>query len=134
MLASDADRDRILALLREAYASGRITHDELSTRVTSTLSARTVEQLDSVVADLAPPRVPSPLAQPYPQPYPYWSRRHQRHPAHYHARPRWIWAPFVIAGSFFWLPSLFGVRFFFFPFLFFGGWCLFALCRRSLRF
>ena len=29
MLASDADRDRFLGLLREAYAAGRITIDEL---------------------------------------------------------------------------------------------------------
>src|SRR5919201_121008 len=57
MLASDADRDRFLALLREAYAAGRITVDELSDRVTRTLTARTVEDLDAVVADLQPPRL-----------------------------------------------------------------------------
>ncbi|CBG70451.1 conserved hypothetical protein [Streptomyces scabiei 87.22] len=50
--ASDADRDRIADLLREALAEGRLTADEHSERVEGVLAARTVGELDVFVRDL----------------------------------------------------------------------------------
>ncbi|MET7291911.1 DUF1707 domain-containing protein [Streptomyces griseoloalbus] len=50
--ASDADRDRIADLLREALAEGRLTADEHAERVEGVLSAKTVGELDVFVRDL----------------------------------------------------------------------------------
>ncbi|MGW7264170.1 DUF1707 SHOCT-like domain-containing protein [Streptomyces sp. NPDC054842] len=49
---SDADRDRIADLLRDALAEGRLTPDEHAERVEGVLSAKTVGQLDVFVRDL----------------------------------------------------------------------------------
>lgn len=49
---SDADRDRAVALLRDHCAAGRLTLDEFSERVGHALEARTVGQLEPVLADL----------------------------------------------------------------------------------
>jgi hypothetical protein len=50
--ASDADRDRIADMLREALAEGRLTADEHAERVEGVLAARTVGELDVFVRDL----------------------------------------------------------------------------------
>ncbi|GGV26373.1 DUF1707 SHOCT-like domain-containing protein [Streptomyces griseoflavus] len=50
--ASDADRDRIADLLREALAEGRLTADEHAERVEGVLAAKTVGELDVFVQDL----------------------------------------------------------------------------------
>ncbi|MGW0142752.1 DUF1707 SHOCT-like domain-containing protein [Streptomyces calvus] len=50
--ASDADRDRIADLLREALAEGRLTADEHAERVEGVLSAKTVGELEVFVRDL----------------------------------------------------------------------------------
>ncbi len=52
MRASDADRDRVAAALREHCAEGRITVDELNERLEGTYSARTVGDLERVTSDL----------------------------------------------------------------------------------
>jgi hypothetical protein len=53
--ASDADRDRVAAVLRGHCAAGDITPEQLDARLTATLSARTVAELGRVLADLAAP-------------------------------------------------------------------------------
>ena len=53
--ASDADRDRVLALLAEAMSDGRLTAEEHADRVQRTFSARTLGQLAELTADLAVP-------------------------------------------------------------------------------
>ncbi len=53
--ASDADRDRTVALLGEALADGRISHDEYSQRMPTALSARTLGELAVLTTDLAAP-------------------------------------------------------------------------------
>lgn len=65
--ASDADRDRIADILREALAEGRLTAEEHSERVEGVLAAKTVGELDVFVRDLpaahprqASPRMPAP--------------------------------------------------------------------------
>ncbi|MER7740149.1 DUF1707 domain-containing protein [Streptomyces sp. NPDC096538] len=50
--ASDADRDRIADLLREALAEGRLTADEHAERVEGVLAAKTVGELDAFIQDL----------------------------------------------------------------------------------
>jgi hypothetical protein len=53
--ASDADRERVIAMLGEALADGRISHDEHSERMSAALSARTLGDLTVLTADLASP-------------------------------------------------------------------------------
>jgi hypothetical protein len=53
--ASDADRDRVLALLGEAVSDGRLTPDEHAERVQRAFSARTLGELAELTADLAVP-------------------------------------------------------------------------------
>ena len=52
---SDADRERSAAALRDHYADGRLTCEELDERVTAALTARTFGDLRSVMADLPKP-------------------------------------------------------------------------------
>jgi hypothetical protein len=51
-LASDADRDRLVALLREHYAVGLFGLDELDRRVGVVLTARYLDEMAAAVADL----------------------------------------------------------------------------------
>lgn len=53
--ASDADRERIAARLREHFAEGRLTQDELGERISAALNARTYGDLRHVMADLPEP-------------------------------------------------------------------------------
>jgi uncharacterized protein DUF1707 len=50
--ASDADRDRVLALLAEATSDGRLTPDEHAERVQRACAARTLGELADLTADL----------------------------------------------------------------------------------
>src|ERR1700735_5641345 len=52
MRASDADRDRVAELLREHHAEGRLSAGEFNERLDVALHARTVGQLDELLADL----------------------------------------------------------------------------------
>ncbi|MCT7355246.1 DUF1707 domain-containing protein [Streptomyces sp. 15-116A] len=52
MRASDADRDRIADLLRDALAEGRLTAEEHADRVEGVLAAKTVGELEAFVRDL----------------------------------------------------------------------------------
>lgn len=58
---SDADRDRALAELGEAFRVGRITADEFDQRSGQALGARTGKELAALLADL-PPTGPSACA------------------------------------------------------------------------
>jgi Domain of unknown function (DUF1707) len=53
--AADADREHIAARLREHYAEGRLTQDELDERISAALSAKTYGDLRRVMADLPEP-------------------------------------------------------------------------------
>ena len=54
--ASDADRDRVVAALRDHAAAGRLEAAELEERVEAALAARTLGELDPLMADLPGPR------------------------------------------------------------------------------
>jgi hypothetical protein len=53
--ASDADRDRVIDVLRAAATDGRLTADEFSERMEAALSSRTFRELAPLTADLAAP-------------------------------------------------------------------------------
>ena len=50
--ASDADRDRATALLREHHAAGRLTAEEFGERMDAALNAKTLGEIDELLADL----------------------------------------------------------------------------------
>ncbi|HEY1669929.1 MAG TPA: DUF1707 domain-containing protein [Trebonia sp.] len=50
--ASDADRERTAQLLREHHAVGRLTVEEFNERLEKTFAARTLGELDELLADL----------------------------------------------------------------------------------
>jgi hypothetical protein len=50
--ASDADREAVAGALRDHAVAGRLTTDELGERVGSAFAARTLGELDALVADL----------------------------------------------------------------------------------
>jgi hypothetical protein len=50
--ASDADRERLVALLREHYAMGQLELDELDRRVGMVLGALYIDEAAAAVADL----------------------------------------------------------------------------------
>jgi len=50
--ASDADRDRTVAALREHLAAGRLTVEEFDERMNQAYAAKTLGELDSLMADL----------------------------------------------------------------------------------
>ena len=52
MRASDADRERAATLLREHHAAGRLTTEEFGERLERTFDARTIGELDALLADL----------------------------------------------------------------------------------
>ena len=66
--ASDADRDRAVGQLREHSLAGRLTVEELDERSAAAFAAKTVGELDALLADLprerapaAPARAPAPV-------------------------------------------------------------------------
>jgi Domain of unknown function (DUF1707) len=66
--ASDADRDRVVAQLREHYAAGRLDAEEGPERIGQALDARTLGELAELTADLPDlhqsPGAPSPRVAP----------------------------------------------------------------------
>jgi uncharacterized membrane protein YccC len=60
MRASDAEREQTAESLREHYAAGRLSGDELDERLEASYGARTVQELRSLREDL--PELPLPTA------------------------------------------------------------------------
>jgi hypothetical protein len=69
MRVSDADRERVAERLREHFAAGRLTSEELDERVTAALGAKTAGELQSVLADLPEPAPAGPQAGKVPPPW-----------------------------------------------------------------
>ena len=61
MLASHADRERAVDVLRAGYAEGRLAQPEFEGRVTRAYTARTVADLALLVADLPQGPMPHPV-------------------------------------------------------------------------
>src|SRR4051794_3876493 len=66
--ASDAEREAVVARLREHGAAGRLDVDELEERVGAAYAARTHEQLASLLEAL--PAIPGPVPRRHAQPHP----------------------------------------------------------------
>src|SRR5215470_14118851 len=66
MKASDADRDAVVAALSEHFQTGRLTREELDDRTGRALTARTLDELDELTADLPAisPAGPAPVVRP----------------------------------------------------------------------
>jgi hypothetical protein len=86
MRIADSDRDRAAAQLRDYYAEGRLTSEELDERVTAALSAKTAGDLRRLMADL-PSQAPAAGGPPYgaqpwgrQRPVPPWAGRRRRGP------------------------------------------------------
>ena len=66
--ASDADRERFVAALREHHVEGRLTAEELEERTGQAYAARTLGDLDALGTDLpplaSPAQAPGPSRQP----------------------------------------------------------------------
>jgi hypothetical protein len=76
---SDADRDRVTARLRDHFAAGRLTPDELDERISAALNAKTFGDLRRVMTDLPEPAQPPPWAQqPSRRAAPPWIARRRR--------------------------------------------------------
>jgi Domain of unknown function (DUF1707) len=75
---SDADRDRVAARLRDHFAEGRLTQDELDERLSAALNAKTFGDLRGLMTDLPEPAPVMPPAGPSPRtaPRPWAVRRH----------------------------------------------------------
>jgi hypothetical protein len=58
--ASDAERDEVLARLREEFVAGRLSHNTFLIRLDAVLQARHVSDLPPLLADLEPAAVPEP--------------------------------------------------------------------------
>ncbi len=58
MRASDADRDRVMDVLREAVGDGRLTAEEFEERLEAAMSSRTYGELAELTADLVAAPVP----------------------------------------------------------------------------
>jgi hypothetical protein len=54
---SDADREHVAERLREHFAEGRLTSEELDERIAATLSAKTNADLRAVMTDLPEPEL-----------------------------------------------------------------------------
>jgi Domain of unknown function (DUF1707) len=63
-LFGDADRERLVALLREHYAHGGLSLDELDRRVGMVLSAEFADEAAPAVADLPPLAAPRQAGKP----------------------------------------------------------------------
>src|SRR4051794_9677581 len=77
--ASDADRERVVGVLRRHAEAGRLTVDELDERCSAALSAVTLGELGALTRDL--PREPSPPSAP--------ARRPPKVPGRYHFAETW---------------------------------------------
>lgn len=108
---SDADREQVTARLREHFAEGRLTSDELEERITATLNAKTFGELRGILADLPEP---GPLG-PQPDPVPSgWTAR----PVYYRRGPRFLPVALLILFAALILPG--------------AGWAFFVFIKIAL--
>ena len=71
--ASDADREQLIGILKEAFALGQLTRDELVARAGRALTSRTCAELAAISAD-----IPALLIQAQPRPQPARKRAHTK--------------------------------------------------------
>ncbi|MGW7575415.1 DUF1707 SHOCT-like domain-containing protein [Streptomyces sp. NPDC054765] len=84
--ASDADRERVAEILRDAVAEGRLAMEEFDERLDAAYQARTYRELEPLTADL-----PVGAAAPAPAPAPLSLRKESGAPA--------PWAERIVSGT-----------------------------------
>ncbi|WP_146615977.1 DUF1707 SHOCT-like domain-containing protein [Nonomuraea aridisoli] len=85
----DAEREQTMAALREHFAQGRLTHEELDERLDQALAAKTGRDLARVTADL-PGHGHAPAASPWaPERGPGWGPGHHHGPGPFHDVAGW---------------------------------------------
>jgi hypothetical protein len=86
-LLGEADRDRLVAVLREHYAAGRMDTEELRRRVGIVLGAAYADEAAAALADLPPVAMAAggPGSDPQSRP-----RRRKRHAQVAQPQPGWI--------------------------------------------
>jgi Domain of unknown function (DUF1707) len=89
-LLGDADRDRLTTMLREHYAAGRISLDELRRRVGVVLAAAYADEAAVALADLPPIAATAGPAGPSAQGKP---RHRGRHAQTAEPQPGWVPTP-----------------------------------------
>jgi hypothetical protein len=110
---SDADREQVTARLREHFAQGRLSSEELDERISAALGAKTFGDLRHVMTDLPDPGLVSPQARPSAA----WAPRRT---VVYRRRPRFLpLALFVLVAALV-IPG--------------AGWILFAFLKLVLLF
>ena len=57
--ASDADRERVVEILRGAAGEGRLDPDELEARIADAYRMRTLAELTALTADVSPAAAPA---------------------------------------------------------------------------
>ena len=62
---SDADRERVAERLREHFAQGRLSSEELDERISAALGAKTFGDLRRIMTDLPEPELVQPQARGY---------------------------------------------------------------------
>ena len=115
---SDADREQVTGRLREHFAEGRLTSDELDERITATLNAKTFGDLRGILADLPEPGPlgpqPGPLG-PQQGPVPSgWTGR----PVYFRRGPRFLPVALLILFAALVVPG--------------AGWAFFAFIKIAL--
>jgi hypothetical protein len=60
--ASDADREQVIDVLKDAFVRGRLTKDELTARAAKALVSRTYAELTAITADILVP-IPARLTE-----------------------------------------------------------------------
>lgn len=92
--ASDADREQVIALLRQASVDGRLTVEELADRAELAQEARTYDELRAIAADLLPGgRLPTAAAPGAGAPLDGAVERHRAVLSSLDRRGRWVLAP-----------------------------------------
>ena len=61
--ASDADRERVIDTLKDAFVQGMLAKDEFDVRAEQALTSRTYAELSAITHDIAAPQPPPKLAR-----------------------------------------------------------------------
>ncbi|MBO0826486.1 MAG: DUF1707 and DUF4870 domain-containing protein [Streptosporangiales bacterium] len=93
---ANSDRDKVVEILHEAYAEGRLDDAELDARIDRVLAARTYGELEAPLVDLLPSAPPRPAGPP---PQPLSTSSGERTAAllmHWSAFPTFFLVPLII--------------------------------------
>jgi Domain of unknown function (DUF1707)/2TM domain len=98
--ASDADRERTVAQLRQHHGDGRLTLDEFDERMNQAYAARTLGELDRLLTDLPPVAVSPPVPSAARPPVPLQARRDfYRHLCSYVATNAFLVVIWALTGT-----------------------------------